>query len=244
LNQNSIGNFNTAAGVGALQNNTVGNNNTAGGLEALLRNTTGSNNIGLGSGGGANLTTGNNNIDIGNAGVAAESNTIRIGTAGTQTGTFIADIRGVPITGGQPIGVNANGQLGVRASSARFKEAVKPMDKASEAILALRPVSFRYKKELDPKGAPQFGLVAEEVAKVNSDLVMTDEHGKPLTVRYDEVNAMLLNEFLKEHRKVEQLEATVASLVTTVKEQASEMQRVRAQLEVSKPAPQTVLSNR
>jgi hypothetical protein len=244
LNQNSIGNFNTAAGLGALPNNTVGNNNTAGGLEALLRNTTGSNNIGLGSGGGANLTTGNNNIDIGNAGVAAESNTIRIGTAGTQTGTFIADIRGVPITGGQPIGVNGNGQLGVRASSARFKEAVKPMDKASEAILALRPVSFRYKKELDPKGAPQFGLVAEEVAKVNSDLVMTDEHGKPLTVRYDEVNAMLLNEFLKEHRKVEQLEATVASLVTTVKEQASEMQRVRAQLEVSKPAPQTVLNNR
>src|SRR5207244_3716758 len=138
------------------------------------------------------LTTGDNNIDIANGGVAGESNTIRIGTQGTQTATFIAGIRGVPITGGTAVGVNSNGQLGQRASSARFKEAIQPMDKASEAIFSLQPVTFRYKKALDPKALPQFGLVAEEVAKVNPDLVFADEQGKPFTVRYDEVNAMLL----------------------------------------------------
>ena len=114
------------------------------------------------------------------------------------------------------------------------------MDKASEAILALKPVTYRYKRERDPKGAPQFGLVAEEVAKVNPDMVIADDHGKPFTVRYEEVNAMLLNEFLKEHKKTEKLEATVASLVTTVKEQAAQIQKVTAQLEASKPAPQVV----
>ena len=107
------------------------------------------------------------------------------------------------------------------------------MDKASEAILALKPVTFRYKKELDPQGIPQFGLVAEEVAKVNPDLVARDAKGKVYTVRYEAVNAMLLNEFLKEHCKVERLEATVANLVTTVKEQAAQIQKVSAQLELS-----------
>ena len=114
------------------------------------------------------------------------------------------------------------------------------MDKASEAILALKPVTFRYKTELDPEGIPQFGLVAEEVEKVNPDLVTRDEQGKPYTVRYEAVNAMLLNEFLKEHKKTEKLEATVASLIATVKEQASQIQKVSAQLEASKPAPQVV----
>jgi hypothetical protein len=166
----------------------------------------------LGYNAGANLTAGNNNIDIGNGGVAAEANTIRIGTSGTQTATFIAGIRGVAIAGAQPVGVNANGQLGIRASSARFKEAITPMDKTSEAILSLQPVAFRYKKELDPAGVPQFGLVAEQVAKVNPDLVARDDQGKPFTVRYDEVNAMLLNEFLKEHHKVEEQEARIIAL--------------------------------
>src|SRR5205823_6873432 len=115
------------------------------------------------------------------------------------TATFIAGITGTPISG-VAVGITADGLLGVRGSSARFKEAIKPMDKQSEAILALQPVSFRYKKELDPKGTPQFGLVAEQVAKVDPDLVARDDEGKPFTVRYDEVNAMLLNEFLKEHR--------------------------------------------
>ena len=136
--------------------------------------------------------------------------------------------------------VGTDGKLGTVVSSERFKDSIKPMDKASEAILALKPVTFHYKHELDPEAIPQFGLVAEEVEKVNPDLVARDEQRKPYTVRYEAVNAMLLNEFLKEHRKVEQLEATVANLVTTVKEQASEMQKFRAQLEASKSAPQVV----
>src|SRR5207248_2521104 len=155
----------------------------------LRTNNTGNNNIALGNSAGSNLTTGSDNIDIGNAGVFGEGNTIRIGTVGTQTATFVAGIRGTPITGGTEVGVNGSGQLGVRASAGRFKEAIQPMDKTSEAILALKPVTFRYKKELDPKGVAQFGLVAEDVAKVNPDLVVTDDQGKPFTVRYEEVNA-------------------------------------------------------
>src|SRR4029077_10741534 len=147
------------------------------------------------------LTTGNNNIDIGNSGVAAEANTIRIGKSGTQRKTFVAGITGTTVAGGVGVIVGSNGQLGTIVSSARFKEAIEPMDKASEAILALKPVTFRYKKELDPEGIPQFGLVAEDVENVNPALVARDEQGKPYTVRYEAVNAMLLNEFLKEHEK-------------------------------------------
>jgi hypothetical protein len=159
------------------------------------------------------------------------------------------------------VAVSASGQLGVRASSARFKEAIKPMGNASESILDLKPVMFRYKKELDPKGASQFGLVAEEVAKVNPDLVMTDEHGKPFTVRYDEVNAMLLNEFLKEHRKVEEQatmlaqqkkdfdrtvsrqQSEIETLAVTVKAQAAGLQKVSEQLAITKPASRMVLND-
>ncbi len=205
LQSNGSGCSNAAAGFCALVNNSTGNNNTGDGYEALQNNTTGNTNIALGFQAGQNLTTGDNNIDIGNLGVSGESNTIRIGTAGTQSATFISGISGVPLTHGTAVavGITADGQLGVRASSAKFKEAVKPMDKASEAILSLKPVTFRYKKELDSKGTPQFGLIAEEVAKVDHDLVVTDDRGKPFTVRYEEVNAMLLNEFLKAHSKIE-----------------------------------------
>src|SRR5204862_7797623 len=189
---------------------------------------------------GSNLTTGSNNIDIGNAGVAGESGNIRIGTSGTQTATFVAGIRGVVIAGAQPVGVNTSGQLGVRASSARFKENIKPMDKASEAILLLQPVTFRYKKEFDPRGAAQFGLVAEEVAKVNPDLVARDDQGKPFTVRYDEVNAMLLNEFLKEHKAFLEEQRTVEELKKQVAALTAGLQKVNAQLEASKSAPQMV----
>ena len=203
------GTANAAFGESALGNTTTGNDNTAIGAAALINNSAGSNNIALGRSAGQNLTTGDNNIEIGNEGARAESNTIRIGTSGTQTATFLAGVRGVAITGAMQVGVSANGQLGVKASSARYKEAITPMDKTSEAILSLRPVTFRYKKELDPKATPQFGLVAEEVAKVDPDLVARDAAGKPFTVRYDEVNAMLLNEFLKEHRKVEEQAATI-----------------------------------
>jgi septal ring factor EnvC (AmiA/AmiB activator) len=145
---------------------------------------------------------------------------------------------------GTPVFVNANGQLGTTPSSARFKDQIKPMDKASEAVLALKPVTFHYKKELDPQGIPQFGLVAEEVEKVNRDLVTRDAEGKVYTVRYEAVNAMLLNEFLKqhrafleEHRKVEEQgreaeeqQATIAELKSAVARQRKEMETVVAHL--------------
>jgi len=138
----------------------------------------------------------------------------------------------------------------VRPSSERFKDEIKPMDNASKAILALKPVTFRYKKEIDPKGTPEFGLVAEDVEKVNAGLVARDRDGRPYAVRYDAVNAMLLNEFLKEHCKVEEQEKTIAelksgmtALAATVKEQAAQIQKVSAQFELGKPAPQTVLNS-
>jgi Chaperone of endosialidase len=256
---NTTGNNNTAAGASALLNNTTGNSNTAIGLNALL-NSNGSSNVALGYQAGVNLTAGNNNIHIGNVGVAGDSKRIRIGTTGTQTMTFIAGISGATVPNGAGVIVGPNGQLGTVLSSERFKEAIKPMDKASEAILALKPVTFCYKKELDPEGIPQFGLVAEEVEKVNPDLIAQDEQAKPYTVRYEAVNAMLLNEFLKAHRKVQELEANdaaqqkeIKALAATVKEQASQIQKVTAQLELSKfatgrirrggPAPQTVANS-
>jgi hypothetical protein len=185
---------------------------------------------------GKNLTTGDNNIDIGNQGVPGEANTIRIGTLGTQTATYLAGIYGKTVPKSTPVFVNSDGKLGTITSSARFKDEIKSMDNASEAILALNPVTFRYKKEFDPEGIPQFGLVAEEVEKVNPALVVRDAAGKPYTVRYEAVNAMLLNEFLKEHRKMEQLKKQVERL-------AAGLQRVSTQLELSKSVPQTVLDN-
>jgi hypothetical protein len=154
-----------------------------------------------------------------------------VGTTGSQTATFIAGIRGVGVAGGQPVAVSRSGQLGVRASAARFKEAIKPMNKASEAILNLKPVTFRYKKDLDPKSTPEFGLIAEEVAKVDPGLVMTDDQGRPFTVRYDEVNAMLLNEFLKEHRKVEKQQNTIGELKSALKQQEHKMELLTRDLQ-------------
>jgi Chaperone of endosialidase len=268
LFSNTTASNNTADGAAALRNTTTGNNNTANGAAALAANTTGGfntaigegallnstgdNNIALGVVAGANLTTGSNNIDIGNRGTD-ESSTTRIGSA--QTRTFISGIAGVTVANGIGVIVGLNGptggQLGTTTSSERFKEAIKPMDKASEAILALKPVTFRYKHELDPEGIPQFGLVAEQVEKVNPALVVRDEQGKVYTVRYDAVNAMLLNEFLKEHRKVQEQEATiaqlkkdfratVAQLAMRLDEQAAQIQKVSTQLEASKPAPHVV----
>ena len=256
LFSNTTGNHNTADGDIALLHNTTGNFNTAAGAHTLLNNTTGSSNIAVGINAGSNLTIGNNNIDIGNGGVAGESATTRIGTAGTQARTFIAGVSGVAVAGSTLV-VNSSGQLGVAASSERFKDEIKPMNKASEAILALQPVTFRYKKNIDPDGVPQFGLVAEEVAKVNPDLVTRDADGKVYTVRYEAVNAMLLNEFLKEHSTVQELRSTVAKqearaaqqkdeikvLTATLKEQAWQIQKVSAELEATKPAPQIVLNN-
>jgi hypothetical protein len=250
LLSNTTGGFNTAVGSTPLFNNTTGNFNTATGGGALVNNTTGNGNIALGVGAGDNLTTGNNNIDIGNDGVVAEANTIRIGVEGTQTATFIAGVSGATVASGVTVIVGSDGHLGTIVSSARFKDKIKPMDKASEAILALKPVTFRYKKELDPKGIPQFGLVAEEVEKVNPDLVARDAKGKVYTVRYEAVNAMLLNEFLKEHREVAELKSIVveqrkgmAAMAAQLTAQASQIQKVSAQLEASKPAPQVVSDN-
>jgi Chaperone of endosialidase len=253
LSSNTEGFFNTAAGVDALANNTTGTRNTAFGRLALYNNTSGSRNIALGNFAGFNLVTGDNNIDIANDGVAAESGTIRIGTQGTQTKTFIAGISGAGVTG-VAVKVNAAGQLGTAPSAARFKDGIKPMDKASEAILALKPVTFRYKKELDAEGLPQFGLVAEDVEKVNPFLVVRDKEGKPYTVHYEAVNAMLLNEFLKEHRVVQEQKTAIAQLkkelqATAVHQQkqiealTTGLQKVSDQLELSKPVPRTVVNN-
>ena len=241
LFSNTTGSFNTADGHTALRQNTTGEGNTATGFRALVRNTTGNGNIALGNNAGGNLTTGSNNIDIFDRGVAGEANTIRIGKQGTQGTTFIAGISGATVTG-RAVVVDSNGQLGVAPSSQRFKDAIKPMAKASEAILALKPVTFRYKKDLDPAGIPQFGLVAEDVEKVNPDLVARDKQGKPYTVRYEAVNAMLLNEFLKEHKAFLEEQRTVEELKKQVAALTAGLQKTSAQLEASKPAPQVVSS--
>ncbi|PYJ77663.1 MAG: hypothetical protein DME69_10090, partial [Verrucomicrobia bacterium] len=241
LQLNSTGNNNTATGVDALVSNTTGRTNTAAGQNALGHNTSGNSNIALGNNAGAKLTTGDENIEIGNRGVAGEHETIRIGEQGTQDATFIAGISGATVTGTAVV-VNSSGQLGVAPSSRRFKQNIQTMGDASDILLALRPVTFEYKPDVDPKGVSQFGLVAEEVEKVNPDLVARDDEGKPYTVRYDAVNAMLLNEFLKEHRKVEQLtkdfESKLAEQQKQIETLTAGLQKVSAQVEMSHPASQ------
>jgi hypothetical protein len=237
LLSNFTGTANTANGAFALYFNSGGGSNTAIGHTALANNTTGSQNTALGQAAGFNQTTGSGNVYIG----------VVPGVAGESNACYIKSIFGQTSANGIPVLINSNNKLGTTTSSKRFKEAIKPMDKASKALLALKPVTFRYKKEIDPAGTSQFGLVAEEVEKVNPDLVVRDQEGKPYSVRYDQVNAMLLNEFLKEHRKNEkqegtiaELKAEIATLAVTVKEQAEQIQKVSAQLEASKPAPQVV----
>jgi uncharacterized coiled-coil protein SlyX len=257
---------NTATGFGALFRNTTGSDNTAVGDEALSNNTDGNSNTALGFNAGMDPGIGSNNIYIGDAGFAGDNNVIAIGgvsaTGTAYTDCFIGGIFGNP-SPGSAVYIAADGHLSTTASSRRFKDEIKPMDKASEAIFALKPVTFRYKKEIDPTGMSQFGLVAEDVEKVRPDLVARDREGKLYTVRYDQVNAMLLNEFLKEHRKVEGQEATITELrsaaakqeatigqlkkgmetfVARLKEQAAQIQKVSAQLEVTKAAPRTVLN--
>jgi hypothetical protein len=246
LGSNTTGSGNTAVGArtannpGALGSNTIGGSNTAIGASALYSNTTGGRNTAVGYLAGGDVITASNVISIG----------AFVGGADVSDTTWIGNIYGVNTQNGTtaPVIVSADGQLGTVASSERFKKDIATMENASEAILSLRPVTFHYKS--DTKSTPQFGLIAEEVAKVNPALVLPDKEGKPYTVRYDAVNAMLLNEFLKEHRKNEEQEKTIAelksgmtALAATVKEQAAQIQKVSAQLEVSKTAPQTVLNN-
>ena len=232
LDSNTTGAENTAGGFQALVNNTTGNNNTALGSGALANETTGASNVALGFNAGVNLTIGSNNIDIGAnvLGKAGEANTIRIGKQGTQKSTFIAGIFGTAMSGSTVV-VNSMGKLGVAASSARFKEQIKPMDRTSEAILGLKPVTFRYKEEVDPDATPQFGLVAEEVEKVMPDLVVHDEEGKPFTVRYDAVNAMLLNEFLKEHHTVAELKDLGQKQQAMIAQQQKQIEALTAGLQ-------------
>jgi trimeric autotransporter adhesin len=243
LSTNTTGYRNTATGRGALLSNETGNYNTADGHDALFDNT-GSFNTALGFNAGISHATGDNNIYVGQAGVPNEANTIRIGTPSTVTdeagvvhaahrSTYMAGIMGKTVPRSTPVFVNADGLLGTVTSSARFKDEIKPMDKASEAILALKPVTFRYKTNIDPDRTPQFGLVAEDVACVNPDLVVRDPTGQPYTVRYEAVNAMLLNEFLKEHATVQELKHQVAELRATVKQQSADIQKVSAQLVLS-----------
>jgi trimeric autotransporter adhesin len=251
LRLNTTGGLNTAVGYLALNENTIGVENVAIGHGALEGNTAGNLNVAIGPGAGLGITTGSQNIAIGwNAGsnTSSESNNIIIGSRiGFQLRkAFISGIKNSAVTGTAVV-VAPDGQLGVAPSSARFKDAIKPMDKASEAILALKPVTFQYTKELDPNGIPQFGLVAEEVEKVNPDLVARDDQGKPYTVRYEAVNAMLLNEFLKEHAKVEQLkkefESKIAEQQKQIEALTAGLQKVSAELEFSKTASQIVLNN-
>jgi trimeric autotransporter adhesin len=257
LSSNTTGNANTAIGVGALYKNTTGTGNTATGMAALGSNTTGfgntaigarallsatgNYNVALGDSAGESLTTGDNNIDIGYSvlGVKGDSNTIRIGNTDIRA-TYISGISGQTVVGGAAVFVDSSGKLGTMSASTRFSDEIKPMDKASEAILTLKPVTFRYKQEIDPRSIRQFGLIAEEVDKVNPDLVGRDEKGKIYSVRYDAVNAMLLNEFLKEHGKVEKLETTVARQQKQIETLTADLQKVSAKIEASKPASQVV----
>ena len=236
LRFNTTGTNNTAIGLTALSNNTTGFGNTAVGLSAGNGITDGNDNTAIGVGAGALQTTGSGNVYIGAVGV--------FGIPGENNACYIASIFGQTSPGGVPVVINANNKLGTATSSKRFKEQINPMDRASEAVFSLKPVTFRYKKEIDSQGIPQVGLVAEDVEKVNPDLVVRDNDGMPYTVRYDAVNAMLLNEFLKEHRKVENLEATVAQqhkdFEAAVAELKGQIQKVSAQVELSKSAPQTV----
>ena len=256
---------NTATGANALAFNHTGGGNTATGVQALFNNTTGSANVALGFNAGAGVTTADNVICIGAA----------VGGANVSCSCYIGNIFGVTSSGGAAVFVNSDGKLGTATSSKRFKEAIQPMDRDSEALYSLQPITFRYKKEIDPEGRSQFGLVAEDVEKVNPDLVVRDKEGKPYSVRYEQVNAMLLNEFLKEHGKIAEQchqidrlnsrvakqEATIAqqqkefqattvreenairALTTSVKEQAAQIQKVSAQIGISKSGPQVVAKN-
>ena len=240
LFDNTDGHDNAAVGDSALVRNTSGVDNTACGASALNNNTTGNFNIALGRSAGENVTTADSVICIGT----------NVAGANVSQTTWIGNVYGVTTQSGTtaPVIVSDTGQLGTAASSERFKKDITTMDKASEVIMGLRPVTFHYKS--DAKETPQFGLIAEEVAKVNPALVLPDKEGKPFTVRYDQVNAMLLNEFLKEHRKVQELEANAAgqqreikALIAMVKEQSAQIQKVTADIEMSKTASNIVLNN-
>jgi len=253
LFSNSSGSGNTAYGAFALQNSNA-DRNCALGAQALQSNTDGQFNTGLGERALSNNSTGSFNVAVGTfagLGVTTASNVIVIGAGGADVNDscYIANIWNQP-GGSQPVYVNSDGKLGFQVSSRRFKDQVKPLGDASEVIYGLKPVSFRYKEEVEPTRPIGFGLIAEDVEAVCADLVSRDADGTVNSVRYDAVNAMLLNEFLKEHnalieeqRKLERLEATVTSLVAKVKEQAAQIQKVSTRVDTSRPASQVAVAD-
>jgi hypothetical protein len=249
LDSNTTGNENTASGWGALAGNTEGGGNTATGNRALqfsgasvnstavgnnaLQLASGNLNTALGAGAGQNQTSGTGNVYIG---------ALMSGTADENDTTYIRNVYDSQ-TSARAVYINADNKIGTLSSSRRYKEDIGPMDRASESIFALKPVTFRYKKEIDRSQALSFGLIAEEVAEISPDLITRDQEGKPQTVRYEAVNAMLLNEFLKEHRKVEKLEATLEAVNARLQEQAGQIQRVTAQVDATKPLAHLALNN-
>ena len=275
LRLNTTGGANTAVGVNALYDNTTGGTHTAVGFSALsntiasgtfigntavgslalLNDTTGNGNVAVGWGAGLGLTTGSNNVYLG-AGTTA-------GAAGESNRTYIRNVHDTT-SSNRSVYVNPDGRMGTLSSSCRYKEEIKPMDQASEVLYRLKPVTFRYKKEIDGTQALSFGLIAEEAAGISPDLITRDRDGNAETVRYEAINAMLLNEFLKEHKKVEEQQANITQLnskmakqeaviahqqkgmevlTAKLKEQAAQIQKVSAQVEISKPATKVVLHN-
>jgi Chaperone of endosialidase len=237
LAANTTGYRNTAIGNTALSRNVTGHGNTAIGFQALYQNLVGSNNVALGFNAGSNLSGVDGNVCIGYnvVGVRGESNTTRISNIYSS------------LASARPVYINSDGKVGTLVSSRRFKEEIKSMEEASEAILGLKPVSFRYKKEIEPNGGIMFGLIAEDVEKVDPDLVTRNEKGEPETVRYEAVNAMLLNEFLKEHRKMEEqgrrMEERGRAIVqheAEIRALASQLQKISGQVESLKSGPRLV----
>jgi hypothetical protein len=224
----SIGNGNTASGYQALYSNTTGDLNTASGVNALYNNESGGNNIAIGFNAGMNLTTGSNNIDIGDNGVAGESDTTRIGTNGMQSRVFIAGVSGKNVKGAEVV-ISSTGQLGVVKSSARYKRDIHDMGDASSKLMSLRPVTFRYKE--DPAGTIQYGLVAEEVARIYPELVIYGEDGKVETVRYSELTGMLLNELQKQRSENARQAAQIKQLSAQMTEAKVSFERRLSALE-------------
>ncbi len=248
---NTAGESNNAFGHLALESNVDGVWNNAFGFNALDSNVSGSFNTAIGDSAGLDIT-GDGNVCIGE-GVFGET--------GVNDSTYVRNVGSTaqPV-GGTVFGVtvdSATGKLGFAPSSRRYKEDIKPMDKASEALFALKPVTFRHKKQIDPKQHLDYGLIAEDVAKVNPELAIRNGKGEIESLNYQAINAMILNEFLKEHQKVAEQQATIAELKSTVaqqqkgmdvltaqlKEQATQIQKVSAQIEMSRPVPKVVLNN-
>jgi hypothetical protein len=224
---NTSGTGNTAFGYAALRSTTSGNSNIGFGYQALYEDSTGSNNIAMGYQAASNVSTGSNIIEIGNIGAYSDDSIIRIGTQGTQTSTFIAGIAGSQVTGGA-VYVTASGQLGVLASSERYKISIRPMGTNTEKLKELRPVSFHLKT--DPEGALQYGLIAEEVDKVYPELVIRDNSGKIQGVRYDELAPMLLNEMQQQHKLLAEKLDAQAGEIRELKAQLAELDDLKQEL--------------